>query len=69
MCNFNSRPSGTITRKFFVPQNRQLLSLHTWELLNNPSEIESFQKKLQTMSHKLEELPRERSTMHAYYIV
>ena len=50
-------------------QNPQLLSLHAWELSNNPSEIESFQKKLQTMSLKLEELPREVDDAYLLYCV
>ena len=46
-------------------QNPQLLSLHAWKLLNNPSEIESFQRKLQTMSLKLEEFWQERFMMQS----
>ena len=52
--SLKSRPSGTVTRDFLHP-NSQLISLHAWELSNNPSEIKSFQNKLQIMSPRQEE--------------
>ena len=45
----------------FLHQNTQLLALHAWELSNNPLEIRSFQEKLQIMSLRQDELPRDRS--------
>ena len=45
----------------FLHQNLPLLDLHTWELSNNPSEIKSFRKTLQTVSKS-----RRKSTQKVY---
>ena len=45
----------------FLHQNTQLLAFNAWEISNNPLEIRSFHEKLQIMSLRQDELPRDRS--------
>ena len=45
----------------FLHQNTQLLAIHACELSNNQLEIRSFQEKLQIMSLRQDEPPRDRS--------
>ena len=47
----------------FLHQNLQMLSLHAWTLSSNQFEIDSFQRKLQIMSLRQEDLLLGRSTM------